>query len=738
MLMLNFSKIIDYWEDLWITPKEVLEYGFMGLMLFIDGLVYKLISSLFTLFEALAGVQMLSNEMYESIANRIYLFVGIIALFVITVSLLKSLVNPDETNKQVVKSFKSLVTSLILIILLPSIFKYAYSFQTAIIQDNIIGKIFHFDLVEKNTDSTSMTDMCNFTKDKEKDITNLSEGEVEISNIQISRMQCHANYAVMTVLEAFLRPESGDGTTTMPNSIFSDALSNVGIDLQGTTWNDAKEYMIYTGNFTYITSFIKSVVDPGESDGMAYLVIISTAAGLYCAYVILSFCIDLGIRTFKLAFYQLIAPIPILYRIIPGKEDVFNKWSKQVISCFLEVFVRLLIIEFIFFILSNALTILDSLEGFGNVGFLGKAILVLGLFSFAKQAPKLLKDALSLDGDGVKIRIKGKLEDNLAGKVINTGVTKATGAATGAIGGAWTSAMNKGDIKLGAKLGALNGMKSGGNQFNSQRQSTYSTLGLSGKAGFWGGRSYLDEQTSKVKDKYSDEYKDRVIRQWVDNYESSDKWNELFNKQLNALRIEHEQNKANLEKMRDESIDKMKSEIEKINEGADKLISDLKSNAFRDQIMNPNAVTNTSQVGVSQIDDNVQQKIAEIERKRQGDITSITNKYDQINRQLNSEIEKETEKLNGQTEIRKRLNSDGKVIKENINAIELEAYKLVQQEMRDLDVVYADKQKEYAKRLSEREVKDYLTSPEGLKDIAAREKATENYYKNHPNKDEKK
>ena len=117
MMLLSFSNFIDYFEDLWLSPKEILEYGFMGLMLFIDGLVYKLISSLFTLFEALAGVQMLSNEMYEQIANRIYLFIGIIALFAVTVSLLKSLVNPDEVNKGVIKSFKSLVTSLILIIL---------------------------------------------------------------------------------------------------------------------------------------------------------------------------------------------------------------------------------------------------------------------------------------------------------------------------------------------------------------------------------------------------------------------------------------------------------------------------------------------------------------------------------------------------------------------------------------------------------------------------------------------
>ena len=100
------------------NPMDTIARGFIGICGILDGLVYRLVSILFQLFFALARVQLLDNSVYRAIADRVYLFVGIIALFGVSVSLLKAIVNPSELNKSVINSFKSLITSLFLIILI--------------------------------------------------------------------------------------------------------------------------------------------------------------------------------------------------------------------------------------------------------------------------------------------------------------------------------------------------------------------------------------------------------------------------------------------------------------------------------------------------------------------------------------------------------------------------------------------------------------------------------------------
>ena len=63
----------------------------------------------------------------------------------------------------------------------------------------------------------------------------------------------------------------------------------------------------------------------------------------------------------------------------------------------------------------NFLPILSTaFSGMGEVNLLGKAVLILGLFTFIKQAPKLFKDAIGIEGTGVQLGIKGKLDEATA------------------------------------------------------------------------------------------------------------------------------------------------------------------------------------------------------------------------------------------------------------------------------------------------------------------------------------
>lgn len=460
---------------------DVAKYGFFSIFLYIDSVVYKLVSMLFSVFYSLAELQLLNNEVYESIANRVYLLVGVVALFTMTISLLKALVDPDSLAKGTITSFKNLIISIVLLILTPTIFKYAFSFQAAIINDGIITNLFNFTITGKEN---TMVNTCN--NPRSVTVNNAEMATLNSNNVQNNKEikmtvnECQSNYITMTILEAFFSPSV-------------DSIQNN----YNTSWKDARDYIYYSGDFAYIATFAEQVNKGSGDKYISYYILISTLAGFFLGYIVLSFCLDLGIRAFKLAFYQLIAPIPILMKIVPGKEGQFEKWSKQTISTFLEVFTRLIIISFVVFMCGNMFDLLEGLNWSG-VGLLGKAILAIGMFAFAKQAPNLLKDALGLDGSGIKLGIKGKLAD---------GGALAAGAALGA--GATTFARNTTNaIKNGIDnvSGAAPGFRSKGKAFakslfggaGSVAAGTVSGFARGAKAG-WSAKNYSDVRNAAGK-----------------------------------------------------------------------------------------------------------------------------------------------------------------------------------------------------------------------------------------------
>ena len=47
----------------------------------------------------------------------------------------------------------------------------------------------------------------------------------------------------------------------------------------------------------------------------------------------------MGVRAAKLAYYQIIAPVPLIMQVLPGKgEGTFKEYTKGVIHTFMEVF----------------------------------------------------------------------------------------------------------------------------------------------------------------------------------------------------------------------------------------------------------------------------------------------------------------------------------------------------------------------------------------------------------------
>ena len=113
------------------------------------------------------------------------------------------------------------------------------------------------------------------------------------------------------------------------------------------------------------------------------------------------YCVDAGTRIVKLAFLQIIAPIPIIGYLAPKKDGIFQKWTKQCITTYLDLFLRVGIIHFVLLvcqILGDAYhngTLINSATMETTTPMMKTLIyiaLVLGLLTFAKKAPQMLKD----------------------------------------------------------------------------------------------------------------------------------------------------------------------------------------------------------------------------------------------------------------------------------------------------------------------------------------------------------
>ena len=370
-----------------MAAVQAIAQFFWGILLTLDSIVYFLISWLYQIILLLCRIDILGNgtEISE-LVGRVYTIIGVVILFLVAYSLLRAMVNPDDLKgkKSPTNIVKNVLISIALIALTPTIFSFALDFQNALLEQNTIGKL----VLGDRTDGESSA-------------TTIEKG---------------GNRMAATVLQSFLHPNYSQCTivTSDDGSVGYDCpeIATGGLNFllfevanEHTTYDAVWDEVENNGNFLNITTFAYALA---HESTMTYYPIISTIAGAFVFLVLLSYCIDIAVRTIKLAVFELIAPLPILARIMPGEqgEKVFSNWVKACISTYVEVFIRLAILFFavliIKIVIQNIPTIFLDLGLLnGEVGILvflfTQAFLVIGIILFVKQAPQILKDITGLD-----------------------------------------------------------------------------------------------------------------------------------------------------------------------------------------------------------------------------------------------------------------------------------------------------------------------------------------------------
>lgn len=368
----------------------------------LSAIIYDFIVVVYDLFVTLSRAEILDSAFIQKIYEKVGLVLGLFMMFKLIFSLLQHLLDPNKFNDKK-NGFASIIQrSVIAIVLLgtvPSIFRLAFDIQNFIVGDNNGNNNVIYKLIIGDSISTNVSDF----------------GTKMASDLFFS----------------FYKEEDGyvlDGGVSYDESgipVFIDYDTLVDNIEGGDSFFTAVDYLAVRQNSTY-------VID--------YNWLFSVAVGIFVVYILIMYIIQVGVRVVQLAYLQLIAPIPIL-SYISDPEGAFNKWIKQCISTYLDLFLRVAIIYFIVYLSS---TIMNS---FGNpssvlINSLGanvsdsmiawvKIFILIGLLLFAKKAPELIKDLFPNMGGGA-----GKFSFGLNPKkeLNNTLAAGLIGGAVGAVG----------------------------------------------------------------------------------------------------------------------------------------------------------------------------------------------------------------------------------------------------------------------------------------------------------------
>lgn len=414
-----------------------------GVLISIDGAIYDLVCYIYEIFYYLATLNIFSQETYQGIVNRIYIVLGLFMLFVLAYSLLKAIISPDNFAKgenSFPNLIKNVVISLVIIAVLPTVFSVAFNIQNVVLTNDTIPRLIL---------------------------------GVEEASDQSSQMDAGRTLIAYNAFKAFLYPSqdfcnSSEGSTNWEDCRDKIRGNGAWFVTNGEYLSVMDSAVLSGSSFTNYSGYSEAVRD----GNLTYMFPISTVAGIFLCWVLLNYCFDMALRVVKLAFYQIIAPIPVICRILPGgnMKDIFSRWLKQVISVFLEVFIRVAIMAIGVYLIGIFVDTVNT-TGLPGIGRLGRAqqgivvaLIIMGIVIFIRQAPQLLSKLFNLDTEGMKLGLMDKLAMGggllagaAAGGLATSGVRNLVGGIRGTAKNVGQARGFKGKASalLGGTLGAV-------------------------------------------------------------------------------------------------------------------------------------------------------------------------------------------------------------------------------------------------------------------------------------------
>lgn len=413
--------------------------GIRSFLALIDGVFYTLLSWVYELFFDISTAEFFSTASIMKFYSRMQLILGVFMVFKLTISVLQAIVNPDHisakgqgTKALVVRVITALtMMTLIIPINIPNprnnyekqinnngiLFGTLYSLQSRILKNNTIGKIILGD--QAKSDSTSQENES--AKMRERFVTIIAKGFIK-KNLKDKN-----------------NPNSAFCPNNDPVKKYDSLTYN---DLLGDYIMDSCDIAAFTGRYS-----------------LAYIPFLGAITAGIFIFLLISFSIDVAIRSIQLAVLRLLAPIPIISYIDPNGDNAkgqgaFGNWSRTLVSVYLDLFIRLAAVYFVLYLINDIIEngiVIHTGSGF--TGVIAFIVICVGLLIFAKQAPKFIKTILGIKGNmsniglsamlgGTAMALNGGGLSGFAQGFLNGGQAQIEGQAAGKqvpVGAAWTS-----------------------------------------------------------------------------------------------------------------------------------------------------------------------------------------------------------------------------------------------------------------------------------------------------------
>lgn len=389
----------------------------------IDSIVYGLLGALYTVFFNVSTADFLTGGTIKAIYSRVQLIIGVFMVFKLAVTIIQGIMDPTKVSDKKA-GYGTIVGRIVISLIMLSVitpinvpnpqneweeqlsnhglaFGTLYSLQNRILLNNTLSRVIfgNDEFSTSNKKTTSTRNLTQAGQDFSKiilksffSINLLPESQWQAVPEGKSPESVQANWVCQKIDPAV------KATYDNEHSTVADILTVVNSRCNTT------------GKLANIIQFAS-----GEQYVFNYMFIISTVVGVILCFLIITYTLDVAIRAIKLMILRMIAPIPIISHMsISGKEskgqDSFSTWINALVTTYLELFIRLIVMFLIIFVSEEVLT--KGVAGLGGAYYSGSnwftnllstVFIVLGLFFFGKQAPKFIQDSLGIKPSGGSI-----------------------------------------------------------------------------------------------------------------------------------------------------------------------------------------------------------------------------------------------------------------------------------------------------------------------------------------------
>lgn len=396
-----------------LTNAGIIQVALRSICMVIDKVFFGLLVVVFQIFFNVASAELFTGDAVLKFVGRVQLILGVFTMFQLAMSILKGIVNPDQFFSKD-KGFSNVITKIVtalflLAVIMPIsipgaqneyekqvnnngiLFGTLYSLQHRLLSNNTLGKLI---LGSNNSSATFMGD----NNDELKSASNIFASTILKTFVKINLVeeserthvdgktddQISSNW-VCSDMNDYVDLYKKDDVD--PQQLLSLVNDSCGADDRGAIGNAL------------------SMITASDYFKFTYSPIISTIVAGIFTFILLGFCVDVAMRAVKLSVLRIIAPVPIISYMNPngGKDGALNSWVKTLTSTYLDLFIRLATVYFSIFlvmdIIANGIVINVGFRDNPIIGGVSTVLIFIGIFFFAKEAPKFIKDMLGLKSE---------------------------------------------------------------------------------------------------------------------------------------------------------------------------------------------------------------------------------------------------------------------------------------------------------------------------------------------------